>query len=324
VIGRTDLLTQVSRGDAALDDLDLNPILVQAGRNTETGSPRDREREAVPDTLDALMVRDAETALQFGSKMQLSYNVENTQRAIGTRLSSHIVRKFGMTGLRENHISVRLRGTAGQSLGAFATQGLRLEVIGDANDYVGKGLSGGTIIVRPSAAAAFVAHENTIIGNTVLYGATSGKMFAAGQAGERLCVRNSGATAVVEGAGTNACEYMTGGRVVILGEVGDNFGAGMTGGMAFVYDPNETFMERVNPASLEVLRIGTAHWEAELKSLVEAHAAATDSALAARLLNEWDVEVGKFWQVVPTEIVARLDMPLSEDGGTRAKGDSSA
>ncbi|HCV89037.1 MAG TPA: hypothetical protein DGU02_07595, partial [Alphaproteobacteria bacterium] len=130
-------------------------------------------------------------------------------------------------------------------------------------------------------------------------------------AGERLCVRNSGATAVVEGAGTNACEYMTGGRVVILGEVGDNFGAGMTGGMAFIYDPNSTFEERVNPASLEVLRIGTAHWEVELKSLVEAHAAATDSALAARLLNEWDVEIGKFWQVVPTEIVARLDMPLS-------------
>ena len=324
VIGRTDLLTQVSRGDAALDDLDLNPILVQAERDGEAGSPRERDREPVPDTLDALMVRDAATALQFGSKMQLSYNVENTQRAIGTRLSSHIVRKFGMTGLRENHISVRLRGTAGQSLGAFATQGLRLEVIGDANDYVGKGLSGGTIIVRPSASAAFVAHENTIIGNTVLYGATSGQMFAAGQAGERLCVRNSGATAVVEGAGTNACEYMTGGRVVILGETGENFGAGMTGGMAFIYDPDNLFPARVNPASLEVMRIGTAHWEAELKSLVEAHAAATDSALAARLLNEWDVEIGKFWQVVPTEIVARLEMPLAEDDAAQAGGDASA
>ena len=252
--------------------------------------------------------------------MQLSYNVENTQRAIGTRLSSHIVRKFGMTGLREDHISVRLRGTAGQSLGAFATQGLRLEVIGDANDYVGKGLSGGTIIVRPSAAASFVAHENTIIGNTVLYGATSGKLFAAGQAGERLCVRNSGATAVVEGAGTNACEYMTGGRVAILGEVGDNFGAGMTGGMAFVYDPDSRFMDRVNPESLQVVRIGTSHWDAELKGLVEAHAEATDSALAARLLNEWDVEIGKFWQVVPTEIVPRLEMPLSNEEVAAADG----
>jgi glutamate synthase (NADPH/NADH) large chain len=214
---------------------------------------------------------------------------------------------------------VRLRGTAGQSLGAFATQGLKLEVIGDANDYVGKGLSGGTIIVRPSAAASFVAHENTIIGNTVLYGATSGRLFAAGQAGERLCVRNSGATAVVEGAGTNACEYMTGGKVVILGEVGDNFGAGMTGGMAFVYDPNDSFRSRVNPDSLQIVRIGTAHWEAELKALVEAHAAATDSAQAARLLNEWNVEIGNFWQVVPTEIVARLEMPL-DDAAVAASG----
>ena len=148
--------------------------------------------------------------------------------------------------------------------------------------------------------------------------------FAAGQAGERLCVRNSGATAVVEGAGTNACEYMTGGRVVILGEVGDNFGAGMTGGMAFVYDPDGTFRERVNPASLEVMRIGTAHWEGELKSLVETHAAATDSALAARLLNEWDVEIGKFWQVVPTEIAPRLEMPLSDDEGAAADGGTPA
>ena len=313
VIGRTDLLTQVSRGDSALDDLDLNPILVQAERNSDvTGSPRDSARTEVPDTLDALIVRDASTALQFGSKAQLSYNIENTQRAIGTRLSSHIVRKFGMTGLRENHITVRLRGTAGQSLGAFATQGLRLEVIGDANDYVGKGLSGGTIVVRPSDAASFVAHENTIIGNTVLYGATSGTLYAVGQAGERLCVRNSGATAIVEGAGTNACEYMTGGNVVILGEVGDNFGAGMTGGMAYIYDPDGTFLERVNPASLEIERIDSSHWEAELRTLIEAYAKATESALALRLLNEWNAEVGKFWQIVPTEIIPRLDHPLSD------------
>ena len=189
------------------------------------------------------MVDDAKLALENGAKMQLSYNVENTQRAIGTRLSSHIVRRFGMTGLREGHISVRLRGSAGQSLGAFATQGLWLEVIGDANDYVGKGLSGGVIVMRPSAAAGFIASDNTIIGNTVLYGATSGKLFAAGQAGERLCVRNSGATAIVEGAGSNACEYMTGGKVVVLGEVGQNFGAGMTGGMAFIYDPQDSFLD---------------------------------------------------------------------------------
>ncbi|MGB2259008.1 MAG: glutamate synthase-related protein, partial [Candidatus Puniceispirillaceae bacterium] len=313
VIGRTDLLTQVSRGDAALDDLDLNPILVRVDGATDLVSCRDKPRIEVPDTLDSLMVDDAKLALENGSKMQLSYNVENTQRAIGTRLSSHIVRRFGMTGLREGHISVRLRGSAGQSLGAFATQGLWLEVIGDANDYVGKGLSGGVIVVRPSAAAGFIASDNTIIGNTVLYGATSGKLFAAGQAGERMCVRNSGATAVVEGAGSNACEYMTGGQVVVLGEVGQNFGAGMTGGMAFIYDPQDSFVDRANPETLQIGRIQHTHWESVLRELIIEHAAATESVLAARLLNQWTTAVKHFWQVVPTEIIPTLEVPLGTD-----------
>ena len=312
VIGRTDLLSQVSRGDAALDDLDLNPILVRADADKDKSgaSARDKPRTEVPDTLDALMVQDASRALEYGSKMQLSYNIKNTQRAIGTRLSSHIVRRFGMTGLRPGHISVRLRGSAGQSLGAFATQGLRLDVIGDANDYVGKGLSGGMIVVRPAGAINYNACENTIIGNTVLYGATSGQLYAAGQAGERLCVRNSGATAIVEGSGSNGCEYMTGGDVVILGEVGNNFGAGMTGGMAFVYDKAGTFQDRVNPATLEIVRIASAHWAYWLRSLVEEHAKQTESALALQLLNEWDVEIENFWQVVPTEIIPTLDKPI--------------
>jgi glutamate synthase (NADPH/NADH) large chain len=215
-----------------------------------------------------------------------------------------------MTGLREGHILVRLRGSAGQSLGAFATQGLRLDVIGDANDYVGKGLSGGMIVVRPSAAVGFVASANTIIGNTVLYGATSGKLFAAGQAGERLCVRNSGATAVVEGSGSNACEYMTGGNVVILGEVGDNFGAGMTGGMAFIYDEAGNFESRVNRESLQLFRIAHPHWENKLRDLVAEHARETESALAARILNQWEKALQNFWQVVPTEIIPVLDVPL--------------
>ena len=184
-----------------------------------------------------------------GEKMQLTYNVRNTHRAIGTRLSSQIVRKFGMTGLQPGHVTVRLRGSAGQSLGAFAVQGLKLEVFGDANDYVGKGLSGGTIVVRPMTASPLVASDNTIIGNTVLYGATAGKLFAAGQAGERFAVRNSGADAVVEGCGSNGCEYMTGGTAVILGAVGENFAAGMTGGMAFVYDEAGDFPRDVNPDS---------------------------------------------------------------------------
>ena len=313
VIGRTDLLTQVSRGDAALDDLDLNPILVSVEGASNLVSCRNTPRVEVPDTLDALMVDDAKLALENGAKMQLSYNVENTQRAIGTRLSSHIVRRFGMTGLREGHISVRLHGSGGQSLGAFATQGLWLEVIGDANDYVGKGLSGGVIVLRPSAAASFIASDNTIIGNTVLYGATSGKLFAAGQAGERLCVRNSGATAIVEGAGSNACEYMTGGTVVVLGEVGQNFGAGMTGGMAFIYDPQDSFLNRANAETLNIERIKHPHWEMVLRDLIIEHGKATQSVMAARLLNQWATAVGHFWQAVPNEIIPVLEVPLAKD-----------
>ena len=312
IIGRTDLLSQVSRGDEALDDLDLNPILVQAVVSGDRrGGNRDAARNDVPDTLDALMVKDAASGLSDGAKMALSYNIENTQRAIGTRLSSHITRQFGMDKLTPGQFSVRLRGSAGQSLGAFSVQGLRLDVIGDANDYVGKGLSGGMITVRPSAASDFQADQNTIIGNTVLYGATAGTLLAAGQAGERLAVRNSGATAIVEGCGSNGCEYMTGGQVVILGETGSNFGAGMTGGMAFIYDPNGQFLSRVNPASLHVCRVEEAFWQEKLHDLISLHANETDSALAKRLLNHWDTEWAHFWQVVPLEILPRLEVPVS-------------
>ncbi|MFQ5785788.1 MAG: glutamate synthase large subunit, partial [Alphaproteobacteria bacterium] len=237
IVGRSDLLEQVSRGSPYLDDLDVNPLLVQADPGEFTRYCSLEGRNEVPDTLDAQMIEDARPALAEGEKMQLAYNVRNTQRAIGTRLSSMITRRFGMTGLEPGRITVHLRGSAGQSLGAFAVQGLKLEVFGDANDYVGKGLSGGTIVVRPTVSSPLVGHQNTIIGNTVLYGATAGKLFAAGQAGERFAVRNSGALAVVEGCGSNGCEYMTGGGAVVLGAVGDNFAAGMTGGMAFVYDP---------------------------------------------------------------------------------------
>ena len=320
IIGRTDLLSQVSRGDAALDDLDLNPILVQAITDGKRGGDIKAPRVEVPDTLDAQIVKDAQTALETGGKMQLSYNIENTQRAIGTRLSSHIVRRFGMTGLGSSQISVRLRGPAGQSLGAFAVQGLRLDVIGDANDYVGKGLSGGTITVRPSNTASFVADKNTIIGNTVLYGATSGTLLAAGQAGERLCVRNSGATAIVEGCGSNGCEYMTGGEAVILGAVGSNFGAGMTGGMAFIYDEAGSFMDNANKETLHIVRITTDYWADHLKSLIDMHAGETESALAKRLLNQWDKAVGHFWHVVPKEVMENLPHALSDEGEMRDAG----
>ena len=317
IIGRTELLAQVSRGNAALDDLDLNPILVQASSQPVSG--RIEGRNEVPDGLDALIVQDARPALERGQRMQLSYNIENTQRAIGTRLSSHITRRFGMTGLKEETITLRLRGSAGQSLGAFAVQGVKLEVLGDANDYVGKGLSGGLITLRKMAASPLVPEDNTIIGNTVLYGATAGAMFASGQAGERMCVRNSGAVAVVEGCGSNGCEYMTGGKVVVLGRVGNNFGAGMTGGMAYIYDIEEKFKHQYNPESLELYRITHPHWEAELKALLERHVSYTDSPIATRILTDWERQLKHFWHVVPTEIIKTLSHPLM-DGLQRDAG----
>jgi glutamate synthase (NADPH/NADH) large chain len=311
IIGRTDLLAQVNRGWAQLDDLDLNPILAQADPGEYPRYCTLQTRNEVPDSLDAQMIKDAAALFDLGEKMQLTYNIRNTQRAIGTRLSSMITRKFGEKGLQPGHITARLRGSAGQSLGAFAVQGLKLEVFGDANDYVGKGLSGGTITVRSMTASPLASHENTIIGNTVLYGATSGRLFAAGQAGERFAVRNSGAEAVVEGCGSNGCEYMTGGIVAILGPVGENFGAGMTGGMAFVYDPENRFETRLNRDTITWQRLGSAHWNGVLRRLVEDHARETQSRFAETLLNDWSRESARFWQIVPKEMVSRLEYPLS-------------
>jgi glutamate synthase (NADPH/NADH) large chain len=312
VIGRTDLLQQVSRGSEDLDDLDLNPLLVKADGGPNAPYCTLEGRNEVPETLDAEMIRDARALFEHGEKMQLAYNIRNTHRAIGTKVSSKIVRQFGMTGLQQGHLSVRLRGSAGQSLGAFGVRGLKLEVFGDANDYVGKGLSGATIVVRPAPSSQIVWSENTIIGNTCLYGATAGELFAAGQAGERFAVRNSGAQAVVEGCGANGCEYMTGGSVVILGAVGDNFGAGFTGGLAFVHDPDDTFELRVNPDTLLWQRLESAYWEGVLRGLIGRHVEETGSRFAARLLNEWSEARRHFWQIVPKDFARYLPRPISE------------
>ncbi|WP_142850556.1 glutamate synthase large subunit [Telmatospirillum sp. J64-1] len=311
IIGRTDLLHQVSRGSPHLDDLDLNPLLAQADTG---GFPRfctAEGRNEVPETLDAQLIKDARPALEDGEKMQLTYTVRNVERAIGTKLSHKITKRFGMTGLQPGHITVRLRGSAGQSLGAFSVQGLKLEVFGDANDYVGKGLSGGTIVVRPPVSSPLKTNENTIIGNTVLYGATAGKLFAAGQAGERFAVRNSGARVVIEGCGSNGCEYMTGGMAVILGSVGANFAAGMTGGMAFIYDTDDSFQHQVNTESVIYQRIEVEHWENQLKELIEEHVRETQSAWAQNILVNWHEAKTRFWQVVPKEMLTRLEVPVT-------------
>ncbi len=313
MIGRTDLLHQVSRGADYLDDLDLNPILAQADPGPYARYCTLEGRNEVPETLDAQMIKDAEPFFANGERMQLQYAIRNTHRAIGTKFSSQIVAKYRKAKLQPDHVTVRLRGSAGQSLGAFGVRGLKLEVFGDANDYVGKGLSGATIVVRPVPSSTLKSNENTIIGNTVLYGATSGALYAAGRAGERFAVRNSGATAVVEGIGSNGCEYMTGGTVVVLGEVGDNFGAGFTGGVAFVYDPERTFELRVNEDTVLWQRVSTPYWEEALKSLIQRHATETESRFAAGMLNDWERELPHFWQIVPKEYVKYLAAPLSEE-----------
>ena len=232
VVGRTEFLAQVSRGAEHLDDLDLNPLLVQADP-TAPAPVYPRARTPVPSSLDEDILKDAAPLFERGEARQLTYAVRNTQRAIGARVSSAIVRRFGpdarQDGLADGRLTVQLSGAAGQSLGAFGAKGLRIELVGEANDYVGKGLSGATIAIRPSTHLT-APGEHALIGSTCLYGATSGRLYAAGKAGERFAVRNSGASAVIEGCGTNGCEYMTGGEAVILGAVGANFAAGMTGG----------------------------------------------------------------------------------------------
>ena len=314
VIGRADLLAQVSRGSAHLDDLDLNPLLITVDGSKSIVYNRDKARNAVDDTLDAQIVKDAARFLNDGEKMQLDYAVQNTLRTIGTRTSSHIVQNFGMRNdLQPDHLTVKLRGSAGQSLGAFAAPGLKLEVSGDANDYVGKGLSGGTIVVRPPMNSPLVASENTIIGNTVLYGATAGYLFAAGRAGERFGVRNSGASVVIEGCGTNGCEYTTGGVAVILGSIGANFGAGMTGGMAYIYDPKGEAAPLINMETLVTNPVTVEHWQSQLKGLVERHLAETGSRKAAEILQHWDTEVANFVQVCPKEMLVHIPHPLSQE-----------
>jgi len=311
VIGRADLLSQVSRGAAHLDDLDLNPLLITVDGADKIVYDVNKPRNAVPDTLDAEIVRDAARFLEDGEKMQLSYAVQNTDRTVGTRTSSHIVRNFGMRNtLQHDHLTVKLTGSAGQSLGAFAAPGLKIEVSGDANDYVGKGLSGGTITVRKPMASPLTASENTIIGNTVLYGATDGYLFAAGRAGERFAVRNSGAKVVIEGCGSNGCEYMTGGTAVILGSIGSNFGAGMTGGMAYLYDPHGSSLSLVNPESLVTCPVSSAYYEAQLRGLVERHAEETYSRKAQDILQHWETEKANFVQICPIEMLDKLAEPL--------------
>ena len=310
IIGRTDLLYQISRGSSSLDDLDLNALLIQAEKNPNVEYFNHTGINEVLPTLDEKIIDDASKFLQTGQKTELNYPICNTDRAVGTKLSSTIYKTFKDKEVNKEHLTINLTGSAGQSLGAFAIKGLKINLFGDANDYVGKGLSGATIAIRPQKNSSLITNENTILGNTVLYGATSGELFAAGQAGERFAVRNSGATTVVEGCGSNGCEYMTGGTVVILGKSGDNFGAGMTGGMAFLYDEDQKFHLRVNPETLFFDQISSDYWTNELHQIILRHYQNTASQHAKRILNDWENEKNKFIHLCPKEALATLPQPL--------------
>ena len=310
IIGRTDLLSQVNKGSSNLDDLDLNPILVQADPGDNLRYCENKSINKVPDTLDEKIWIDIKDKIKQKEKTFFEYQIQNTCRSVGTRLSHYIYKKFGNDKLDDENVTIELNGSAGQSLGAFLTKGIKLIVNGDSNDYVGKGLSGGVIVIRKSTKSNLISNENIIIGNTVLYGATSGKLYASGQAGERFAVRNSGSLAIIEGCGAHGCEYMTGGAAIILGSVGDNFGAGMTGGMAFIYDINKNFKNFVNPDSLVWQEVETDYWKNFLKSNLKNFAKETNSNIAKKILNDFDNEILNFLQVCPIEMLDKLKNPI--------------
>ena len=243
--------------------------------------------------------------VRFGADEPLA--IRNTDRTVGARVASSVVERFGARGLAPGRIHVRFAGTAGQSFAAFLPQGVAFELTGAANDYVGKGLCGGHVAIRRPPTARFKSHKNAIVGNTVLYGATGGRLFAAGRAGARLCVRNSGAVAVVEGAGDHCCEYMTGGVCVILGRVGRNFGAGMTGGVAYIYDEHGQLLDRLNGELVEANRLTDQAHEDKLRALIEAHCEHTASERARFILDHWDELVVRFWRVAPRAIATAVE-----------------
>ncbi|MGH7268763.1 MAG: glutamate synthase large subunit [Candidatus Rokuibacteriota bacterium] len=301
VIGRTDLLTPAPRGGhPKAASLDLTRILTPA--DPEGTRPRRRvqgRNDRPGEPFDARLSADARPALERGTPVRLSYSIRNIHRTVGARLAGEIARRYGDAGLPEGTIEARFHGSAGQSFGAFCVAGMRLVLEGEANDYVGKGMGGGEIVIRPSADAPFASHDNVIVGNTVLYGATGGAFFAAGRAGERFAVRNSGATAVVEGVGDHGCEYMTAGCVVVLGETGRNFGAGMTNGVAFVLDETGQFPKRYNPELVRIAAVEPGEDQDRLRRLVARHGETTGSRRAADVLARWDEALPRFWKVIP-------------------------
>ena len=314
LIGRTDLLEQIEGKTDRQQRLDLTPLIDTSGVDSSkphyctepSNAPFDRGE------LAEQMVTDALEAIENSSGGEFSYPVKNINRSIGARLSGEIALRHGNHGMSDSPIKVKLTGSAGQSLGVWNAGGLHLTLEGDANDYVGKGMAGGQIAMYAPRSSGYAANETPIMGNTCLYGATGGKLYAAGLAGERFAVRNSGAIAVVEGIGDHGCEYMTGGGVVVLGSTGVNFGAAMTGGFAFILDMANNFVDHYNHELVDIHRMTTERMEGHckyLEALIEEHIKATASSWAEEVLNNFDHYRAKFRLVKPTaqELDAVLD-----------------
>ena len=300
IIGRTDLIEIDKAVSQKSELLDFSRLL-----HKESGDASIRHTEAqmhdIDSVLDRTIITASDPAISNGKEVSLEYAIANTDRAVGTMLSGLIADKFGNEGLPDESISVRFKGSAGQSFGAFLAHGISFKLEGEANDYLGKGLSGGRIAVAPPVRSHFAAEKNTIAGNTLLYGATSGEVYINGRVGERFAVRNSGAIAVVEGVGDHCCEYMTGGRVVVLGATGRNFAAGMSGGVAYVWDPDRKFDYFCNMEMVELSLIEDSSARKELHELIRQHYRYTGSALARQMLDEWNRYVDDFIQVTPIE-----------------------
>ncbi|MCL5064618.1 MAG: glutamate synthase-related protein, partial [Firmicutes bacterium] len=303
MVGRSDRLKVAPRLDHwKAKGLDLRPILHVP---VATVAPKERrvwQDHRLGESITAKeLLSVAAPALAEQRSVRATFEIHNTDRAVGTMLGSVISKQFGADGLPDDRIRLQFQGSAGQSFGAFVPHGVTLHLIGDANDYVGKGLSGGKIIVHPDAKARFAAEDNVIVGNVALYGATSGEAYISGLAGERFAVRNSGAVAVVEGVGDHGLEYMTGGKVVVLGRTGRNFAAGMSGGIGYVFDVNGTFERQINADMVILQRLAQPEEIHELHCLIIRHVAYTESRRGREILEHWDEAIAKFWMIVPTD-----------------------
>ncbi len=304
MIGRVDMLeTRDAIEHWKTDGLDLTPILTTAIKRHKNVKVRctTAQNHGLEHALDNKLIALSQDAIHNGSQVKLDLPILNTNRTVGTMLSHEVVKVWGERGLPIDTIHIKLTGSAGQSFGAFLSKGITLELEGDSNDYVGKGLSGGHLIIYPPKESTFIAEDNVLIGNVTLYGATGGRAFFRGQAAERFCVRNSGARTVVEGVGDHACEYMTGGRAVILGQTGINFAAGMSGGIAYVWDLQGNFQAKCNMGTVSLERLEHNEDIAELREMIELHKQYTNSDVAQRILDQWPEILTKFTKVMPID-----------------------